>query len=528
MVSRPGWPGWVFPLYPLYASHPLFTFHYSGRSTMHYEAVIGLEVHAELLTRSKMFCGCAVVDSTQASPNSAVCPVCAGLPGTLPVINARAVEYALRVALALGCRIPPVNVFARKNYFYPDIPKGYQISQYELPLGVDGVLEVETAGGPRPVRIRRVHLEEDTGKLFHHEPHGPGDSPHSLVDLNRAGVPLLEIVTEPDLHSAEDVRAYGVQLRAVLRYLGVNLGDMEKGVIRFEPNISVRPAGSGELRTRTELKNLNSFRALERGVQYEIERQIEVWESGGQVIQETLGWSEAEGRTLPQRGKEQAHDYRYFPEPDLPPLAISEEWVEQLRAALPELPAARRARFTTEFGLSVYDAELLVEEPAVADYFEAAVAAQPAGQRAPKAVANWMTGELFRLLNDSGQTIEQAAVRPAELAELAALVAGGRLNLTTAKDVFERMFRTGRALAEIVAEQGLAQVNDAAEIARLVEDVLDAHPAELAGYLGGKPSLEQWFFGQVMRRLKGRGNPQIIGAALSAALARRQPAAPER
>ncbi|MEP7358965.1 MAG: Asp-tRNA(Asn)/Glu-tRNA(Gln) amidotransferase subunit GatB [Anaerolineales bacterium] len=457
---------------------------------MQYEAVIGLEVHAELLTRSKMFCGCAVVDSTQAPPNTVVCPVCAGLPGTLPVINARAVEYGLRVALALGCRIPPLNVFARKNYFYPDIPKGYQISQYELPLGLAGVLEVETASGPRPVRIRRVHLEEDTGKLFHHEAHGPEDSPHSLVDLNRAGVPLLEIVTEPDLHTAEDVRAYGVQLRAVLRYLGVTSGDMEKGVIRFEPNISVRPAGSSELRTRTELKNLNSFRALERGTQYEIER-------------------------------------RYFPEPDLPPLAPAAEWVEALRAALPELPAARRARLMAEYGLSAYDAQVLVEEPALAAFFEAAVAAQAAAQRNPKAVANWMTGELFRLMNDTGQTIEQAALRPAHLAELVAVVAEGTLNLGTAKTVFESMYRTGRAPAEIVAEQGLAQVSDAGEIESLVEDVIAAHPGELASYLAGKATLQQWFFGQVMRRSRGRGNPQIIGAALAAALARRQPAAPE-
>jgi len=488
---------------------------------MDYEPVIGVEVHAELLTRSKMFCGCAVVDSTQAPPNTVVCPVCAGLPGTLPVINARAVEYALRVALALGCRIPPLNVFARKNYFYPDIPKGYQISQYELPLGVNGVLEVETRAGPLPVRIRRVHLEEDTGKLFHHEPHSPEDTEHSLVDLNRAGVPLLEIVTEPDLHSAEAVRAYGVQLRAVLRCLGVNSGDMEKGVIRFEPNISVRPAGSTELRTRTELKNLNSFRALERGTQYEIERQIEVWEGGGQVAQETRGWSEAEGRTLPQRSKEQAHDYRYFPEPDLPPVAPAAEWIEELRAALPELPAAKRARFVAAYGLSDYDAELLVEEPAVAAYFEAAVAAQSTSQRSPKAVANWMTGELFRLMNETSQTIEQAAVRPAQLAELAALVGGGTLNLSTAKTVFESMYRTGRAPAEIVAEQGLAQVSDTGEIESLVEAVIDASPNELAGYLAGKASLEQWFFGQVMRRTRGRGNPQVIGAALSAALARK-------
>jgi aspartyl-tRNA(Asn)/glutamyl-tRNA(Gln) amidotransferase subunit B len=483
-----------------------------------YEAVIGLEVHAELLTRSKMFCGCAVVDSTQAAPNTYVCPICAGLPGSLPVINERAVEYALRVALALNCAIPALNVFARKNYFYPDLPKGYQISQYEQPLGVNGWIEIETGAGPRQVRIRRVHLEEDTGKLFHSAAPGSGNGEHSLVDLNRAGVPLLEIVTEPDLRTAGEVRAYGIQLRAVLRYLGVNSGDMEKGVIRFEPNISVRPAGSDELRTRTELKNLNSFRALERGTQYEIERQIQVWESGGQVRQETLGWSEAEGRTLPQRGKEQAHDYRYFPEPDLPPLVLEAGWVARVRAGLPELPAARRARFVADYGLSRYDAELLVEEPAVADYFEQAVAGQPAAQRSPKALANWMTGELFRLMNQAGQDIAQVAITPAQMAELAGLVAAGALNLNSAKTVFERMYRSGRSASEIVAEDGLGQVSDTHEIESLVEEVIAANPGELATYLGGKATVEQWFFGQVMRRLRGRGNPQVIRQALSAAL----------
>jgi aspartyl-tRNA(Asn)/glutamyl-tRNA(Gln) amidotransferase subunit B len=483
-----------------------------------YEAVIGLEVHAELLTRSKMFCGCEVVDSTQAAPNTRVCPVCAGLPGTLPVINARAVDYALRVALALNCTIPPLNVFARKNYLYPDLPKGYQISQYELPLGLNGWMEIETGTGTRRVRVRRVHLEEDTGKLAH----APGDGNYSLVDLNRAGVPLLEIVTEPDLHTPEEVGAFGRQLRALLRYLSVNSGDMEKGVIRFEPNISVRPVGSRELRTRVELKNLNSFRALERGVQYEVQRQIAAWESGEGVQQETRGWSEAEGRTLPQRGKEHAHDYRYFPEPDLPPLVLDAVQVTQARAALPELPAARRARFERDYRLSRYDAGLLVEDPATADYFEQAVAAQPAEARQPKAIANWMTGELFRLLNETGTALAEARVAPADLAALAGLVAAGRINTNTAKGVFETMFRSGRAPAEIVAEQGLAQVSDTAEIERLVADVIAAHPGELATYLGGKSTVEQWFFGQVMRRLQGQGNPQVIRQALRAALGRHQ------
>ena len=498
---------------------------------MTYEPVIGLEVHAELLTKSKMFCGCAVVDSTEAPPNTVVCPVCAGMPGTLPVINERAVEFALRVALALNCSIPEINVFARKNYFYPDLPKGFQISQYELPLAVNGWLDIETSNGSpsatlrrsstKRVRIRRVHLEEDTGKLFHHDPHdgGPGEPAlpeHSVVDLNRSGVPLLEIVTEPDLRSAEEVKAYAAALRTLLRYLGVNSGDMEKGVIRFEPNISVRPVGSAELRTRTELKNLNSFRAIERGVGYEVERQTQVWESGGTVVQETRGWSEAEGVTLPQRRKEFADDYRYFPEPDLPPLVIDQARVERIRAELPELPAAKRARFESEYGLSRYDADLLVEDRAIADYFEQAVGHQKSEMRNPKSIANWMTGELFRLMNESGHSLGEARTRvtPEDLAELAALVTAGTINLPTAKTVFEEMYRAGRAPLTIVAEKGLGQVSDAGEIEKLVDEVLAANPDQLVTYLGGKATIEQWLFGQVMRRTQGRGNPQVIRRAL--------------
>jgi aspartyl-tRNA(Asn)/glutamyl-tRNA(Gln) amidotransferase subunit B len=496
---------------------------------MSYEPVIGLETHAELLTNSKMFCGCAVVDSTAAPPNTLVCEICAGMPGTLPVINERAVEFALRVALALNCTIPPVSVFARKNYFYPDLPKGYQISQYELPLAVNGWLEIETAAGTKRVRIRRVHLEEDTGKLFHvantPPPAGEGvasltggrenSTEHSLVDLNRAGVPLLEIVTEPDLRSAEEVKAYAVALRAILRYLGVNSGDMEKGILRFEPNISVRPAGSAGLRTRTELKNLNSFRALERGVAYEIERQIRVWEGGGEVVQETRGWDEARGETVGQRGKEHAHDYRYFPEPDLPPLVITPEWIERVRAALPELPAAKRARFQAQYGLSAYDAALLAEERAVADFFEAAVANLKSSLANAKSIANWITGELFRLMNDSGTDIEHVKIQPAQLAALAELVAAGEINLNTAKAVFAVMFASGRAPGAIVAEQGLAQVSDSAAIEQAVAEVLAANPDQVATYLNGKTTVEQWFFGQVMKSLRGRGNPQVIRQVLA-------------
>lgn len=486
---------------------------------MNYQPVIGVETHAELLTNSKMFCGCAVVDSTSAPPNSVVCEICAGLPGTLPTLNARAVEFAVRVALALNCEIRTTSIFARKNYFYPDLPKGYQISQYELPLAVNGWLEIETPRGSQRVRIRRVHLEEDTGKLNHVDPHD-GDAEHSLVDLNRAGVPLLEIVTEPDLHSAEEVKAYAVALRAILRYLGVNSGDMEKGILRFEPNISVRPTGSAELRTRTELKNLNSFRALERGTVYEIERQINVWESGGQVMQETRGWDEAKGETVGQRGKEHAHDYRYFPEPDLPPLVLTDEYVAPMRAALPELPAAKRTRFQTEHGLSAYDAALLTEEQAVADYFETALQNPKSQKPNPKAIANWMTGELFRLMNDSGLSIEQIKVTPENLAALSGLVAANTLNSNTAKTVLAEMFHSGQAPHVIVEAKGLAQVSDNSALEKLVTDVLAANPEQVATYVSGKFTLEQWFFGQVMKQSQGRGNPQVIKEILAEKLTR--------
>jgi aspartyl-tRNA(Asn)/glutamyl-tRNA(Gln) amidotransferase subunit B len=331
-----------------------------------FEPVIGLEIHAELQTRSKMFCACPVVDSTTAEPNRYVCPVCAGMPGTLPVPNQRAIEWTILTGLALNCEIAEYSLFYRKNYFYPDLPSEYQRSMYDYPLCLNGYLEIDTPEGTKRVRIRRVHIEEDTGKLLH-----VGGA--TLVDFNRAGVPLMEIVTEPDMHSVEEVKAFAIALRTLLRYLRVNSGDMEKGVIRFEANVSVRPKGETRLGTRTEIKNLNSFRALVRAVEYEIRRQIEIVRAGGQVEQETMGWDEARGVTVPQRGKEHAHDYRYFPEPDIPPLAISREWVERIRAMLPELPRARRERFEREYGLTRYEADLLTEDHAVADYFEEAV-----------------------------------------------------------------------------------------------------------------------------------------------------------
>ena len=476
---------------------------------MNYEPVIGLEVHAELLTQSKMFCGCAVVDSTAAEPNRFVCPICTGHPGTLPVINERAVEYALRVALALNCTVAPENVFARKNYFYPDLPKGYQVSQYELPLAVDGWMAVEAGETEKRVRIRRVHLEEDTGKLFHESKDG---REYSLVDFNRSGVPLLEIVTEPDLRSVEEVKAYATGLRTLLRYLGVNSGDMEKGVIRFEANVSVRPAGSEELRTRTEIKNLNSFRSMVRGLEYEIKRQIEVWSSGGAVVQETLGWNEAQGVTVSQRGKEEAHDYRYFPEPDLPPLVIEREWVERVRAALPELPDQKQARYLNEFRLPRQDADQIVSEPEVAAYFEQAV--QAGRGLEPKVIANWLLGELFALLNQAGIGIERSPVPPADLAGLIGLVDRGEISSQTGKQVLAEMAETGRAAGEIVQAKGLGQIGDETEIRQAVIQTLDAHPGQVAQYLSGKETLGQWLFGQSMKALRGRGNPQVVRRVL--------------
>jgi len=381
-----------------------------------YEPVIGMEIHAELRTASKMFCGCPVVDTTIAEPNTAICPVCTALPGAMPVVNKRAVEQSIMVGLALNCEINASTIFARKNYFYPDLPKGYQISQYDFPIATNGWIEVESEGGGgvrKRIGITRAHMEEDTAKSDHHPAAWPETYAYTLIDFNRSGVPLLEIVSEPDMHSVSEAHAYATSIREILRYLGVNSGDMEKGVLRFEANVSVRLRGTETLGTRTEIKNLNSFRALVRASQYEIERQIAVLESGGSIVQETLGWDAARGVTFPQRSKEQAHDYRYFPEPDLPPLAIDRAWVDEIAARLPELPAAKYARFTTELGLAENDARILVAERALADYFETAATAYDGD---PSAVSKWVVGELSYLMNRDGVGIEDVKVSPEALA----------------------------------------------------------------------------------------------------------------
>ncbi|MCC6147383.1 MAG: Asp-tRNA(Asn)/Glu-tRNA(Gln) amidotransferase subunit GatB [Anaerolineaceae bacterium] len=481
---------------------------------MEYETVIGLEVHAELATQSKMFCACPVVDSIQAAPNTAVCPVCAGMPGVLPVVNRQAVAFGLRVALALDCRIAHTSLFARKNYFYPDLPKGYQISQYEYPLAEHGRLRIQTAAGERSIRIRRVHLEEDTGKLTHASRDGES---FSLVNLNRAGVPLLEIVSEPDMHTVEEMRAYASGLRAILRTLAVNSGDMEKGVIRFEANISVRPLGSQQLGTRVEIKNLNSFRALERSTAYQIAVQSAALDRGEVVLQETLGWDEAAGVTFSQRSKEEAHDYRYFPEPDLPPLVVEQPWVDEIAAALPELPFDRRLRFARQYDIAPADAALLVEEQAVAEYFEQLVAALPADVSARQA-ANWITGELFAWMNQNAVSIQQVKVAPPVLADLLARAASDEINLTTAKAIFAEMLLQGGSPAQIIATRGLTQISDTGVVAALVQQVLDSNPQALENYLAGKETLENWFFGQVMRAAGRQANPQVVRAELQRAL----------
>ncbi len=470
-----------------------------------FEPVIGLEVHAELQTNSKMFCSCPVVDVTEVEPNIAVCPVCAGMPGVLPVINQTAIEYALRVALALGCEIQETSIFARKNYFYPDLPKGYQISQYEYPLARNGKLTFLTSDGEKTIRIRRVHIEEDTGKLTHRN---DGDEAYSLVDLNRAGIPLLEIVSEPDLHSSEEVRAYATALRSLLRYLSVNSGDMQKGVMRIEPNVSLQLMGADKFGTRAEIKNLNSFRALERSVEFEIKRQIHLLESGLEVRQETRGWDETIQETVTQRVKEEAEDYRYFPEPDLPPLVIEEIWLENIREKLIELPMVKYHRFQSQYGLNAYDAGVLTVERSVADYFEETV--KFLQHLKPKIIANWVISDLFELLNQSNSLIEDCLVTPKTLAELILFVSKGVINKNTAKSVLDEMSISGKSAEEIISERGLKQLSDIKIIAEIISNILSQYPDQAQSYLDGNRNISSWFIGQIMRTTKGQANPKLV------------------
>ena len=477
---------------------------------MFFEPVIGLEIHAQLLTASKIFCGCSAAFGGE--PNTHVCPVCLGLPGALPVLNRAAVDYAVRAALALGCTVHETSIFARKNYFYPDLPKGYQISQYQLPLATAGVVEFPSRGELRRVGITRVHMEEDAGKSLHE---GFVDSDRkTYVDYNRSGVPLIEIVTEPDLRSAADAAEFFSRLRATLVWLGVNDGNMEEGSLRCDANVSVRPQGTTVLGTKAEVKNLNSFRFLQRALEYEIDRQIEVLSGGGRVVQETRLWDSAAGRTASMRSKEEAHDYRYFPEPDLPPAIVEAAREQRIRAAMPELPEARRRRLVERYALPEYDAGQLTQSRGLAEYFEAVVAAGAA----PKAASNWMMGELARALKERNTDIASSPLAPERLAGLIALIEKGTISGSMAKDVFEKMFATDRGADAIVAAEGLAQIDDESQITGLIADVLGRNADAVTRYRSGKTSAFGFLVGQVMKAAAGKANPRRVNDLLKRAL----------
>ncbi len=484
---------------------------------MDFETIIGLEVHAQLSTRSKMYCRCSA-DYASAPPNTHVCPVCLGMPGVLPTINREALAATVKTALALNCSISELTKFDRKNYPYPDLMKGYQISQYDMPVGLGGWMEIEVNGGKRRVGITRVHLEEDVAKLLHRE---EGGEAFSLVDVNRSGVPLMEIVGEPDLRSPEEARQYLMKLHTILQYLGVSTANMEEGSFRCDANISIRPCGTKDYLAKVEVKNMNSFKAVFRALTYEEERQRRVAARGERLIQETRGWVEDDGgKTVSQRSKEYAHDYRYFPEPDLPPVVISREWVEEIKSNLPELPEARRGRFMTQFNLPFYDADLLTASRAMADYFEDCLKVKEftriPGEKGPKEVANWLLGEVSRIINDKCIDVRafRDKVAPERLVKLLALNAGGEINAQTAKAVLEEMFDTGRDAAAIMAEKGLGQINDTRQIELEIENVIAGNASAVADYRAGKPQALKFLVGQVMRATGGRANPNIAGDLL--------------
>ncbi|OGO02267.1 MAG: aspartyl/glutamyl-tRNA amidotransferase subunit B [Chloroflexi bacterium RBG_13_52_14] len=481
---------------------------------MEYETIIGLEVHAQLLTKSKMFCRCSA-DYASAPPNTHVCPVCLGMPGVLPTINKQAIEYAIMTALALNCSIPEHTRFDRKNYPYPDLMKGYQISQYDNPLSSKGWLTIEVNGKTRRIGITRVHQEEDVAKLFHRT--DPTGETYSLVDVNRAGVPLMEIVSEPDMRSPEEAREYLMKLHSILQYLGVSTGNMEEGSFRCDANVSIRPAGSAKLLSKVEVKNMNSFKAVYRALAYEVERQRKVVNEGGSLVQETRGWVEEKGATVSQRSKEQAHDYRYFPEPDLPPLAVSRQWVEEIKSRLPELPDARRERFISQLGLSRYDANLLTATRAMAGFFEGCLNLMPQGvdrERKAKTVANWLLGEFSRLLNATNAEVKDAKVEPVHLVEMFDLIDKGTLSTKMAKEVFEEMFHSGKSALAVVQEKGLVQVSDSKKLVFVIDEVVSINAKAVVDYKQGKENALRFLVGQVMKRFKGQANPQMVNELL--------------
>jgi aspartyl-tRNA(Asn)/glutamyl-tRNA(Gln) amidotransferase subunit B len=476
-----------------------------------YEPVIGLEIHAQLLTETKIFCGCRTTFGVP--PNTNVCLVCLGLPGALPVLNRRVVELAIRTALALGCEVHTESIFARKNYFYPDLPKGYQISQYEQPLATGGWLDYAAGNGSQRVRLTRIHLEEDAGKSLHH---GFADSDRATyLDFNRSGVPLIEIVTEPDLRSAADAAACFAHLRETLVALGVNDGNMEEGSLRCDANVSVRPAGATTLGTKTEVKNVNSFRYVQKALEFEIARQVAVVERGDRVRQETRLFDSDTGETSSMRSKEEAHDYRYFPEPDLPPLRVEAAWIQSVRDALPELPEARKQRFVAAYGLSEYDADVIVRLPGAADYLEHMVKAGAS----PKSAGNWLQGEVRRKLKDLGLNNMSGVPIPAELlAALMQLFDRGVVSSSVAKDVFEKMWTTGRSAQAIIDAEGLGQIGDEAALAALVADVVARHPDVAAQFRAGKTATLGFLVGQVMKVSGGKANPKVVSDLLRRAL----------
>lgn len=467
---------------------------------MTYEIVIGLEIHTQLLTKSKMFCSCSI-DYASAPPNTHVCPICLGMPGVLPAINEKAIEYTVMTALALNCTIPEYTKFDRKNYFYPDLMKGYQISQYDAPIGKGGWLTIDSNGSRKKINIIRVHLEEDVSKLWHR-------GNYSLIDVNRSGVPLMEIVSEPEISSPEEARDYLIKLHNILRYLGVSTGNMEEGSFRCDANISIRPVGSKEFLPKVEVKNMNSFKAIYQALEYESRRQGKVLGEGGELVQETRGWIEETGITVTQRTKEYADDYRYFPEPDLPPLVLDRAWIEEIRARLPELPEARRDRFMTQYGLPLYDANILTISKAMADYFENC--AKLTGPAKAKTVSNWLLGDFSRLLNATNTDIENVKISPKQLAEMLGLVDNGTISGPAAKVVFDEMFNTGKGAIEIVTDKKLSQVSDAAEIREVVKQVMADNIEAVSDYTSGKEQALTFIIGQVMRATRGRANPGVV------------------
>ena len=478
---------------------------------MEYEPVIGLEVHAQLLTQSKIFCTCSTLFGGE--PNTLTCPVCTGLPGSLPVLNKKVLEFTLRAALATHCRVAPYCQFARKNYFYPDLPKGYQISQYELPLASDGYIDIHSDGQKKRIGIIRIHMEEDAGKLLHDLSTERGA--HSYVDFNRTGVPLIEIVSAPDIRTPEDASAYLRKLRAILMFLDICDGNMEEGSFRCDANISLRPKGQQAFGVKTELKNMNSFRNVQRALDFEIRRQTALLDQGERIIQETRLWDAAKGVTSSMRGKEEAHDYRYFPDPDLVPMVIDPEWVESVRSSLPELPEAKKERFLRDYGIPGYDAEVLTTSKPLANYYEACLRVY----NKPKGVSNWIMSELLRELKRDEREIEDCPVSAPHLAEMLKMIDDGIISGKIAKSVFEEMYRSGKQAEEIVKEKGWVQVTDSSEIERIVEQVLSANPKEVEAYRKGKEKLFGFFVGQVMKATQGKASPQRVNDLLKKKLA---------